>query len=77
MEKMVEQMMQGCFSGMSEADRQKITECFQKMAALCPCGEMKATPDGDPTAAMGKMMSCCGSMMGMMSSAGKCAEPSR
>jgi len=75
MEKMFGPMMQGFFSGMSEADRQKMTDCFEKMAALCPCGPMTAMPDGDQTAVQGKMMSCCGSMMGMMSSAGKCTAP--
>jgi hypothetical protein len=68
MEKMFGSMMQGFFDGMSEEDQQKMKACCEKMAAMCPCGNMKDLPEEDKKAMMEKMRSCCGDEMGMMSS---------
>jgi hypothetical protein len=68
MEKMLEQMMQGFLSGMTENDKQKMKDCCAKMAAMCPCGTIKDMPEEDKKAMMEKMKSFCGDKMGMMSS---------
>jgi len=61
MERMFSSMMQGFLTGMSEENK-------EKMAAMCPCGNMKDMPEVDKKAMMEKMRSCCGDKMGMMSS---------
>ena len=67
MEKMFGSMMQGFFNGMSEADKEKMKACCEKMAAMCPCGNMKDMPEKDKKAMMEKMWSFCGGQTGMMS----------
>lgn len=67
MEKMVGSMMKGFFNGMSEEDKAKMKACCDKMAAMCPCGNMKDMPAEDKQALMEKMKSFCGDKMGMMS----------
>jgi hypothetical protein len=68
MEKMFGSMMQGFFNGMSAEDKQKMKACCEQMVAMCPCSNMKDTPDKDKKATMEKMRSFCGDKMGTMSS---------
>jgi len=68
MEKMFGSMMQGFFNGMPEEDKEKMKACCEKMAAMCPCGNMKGMPEKDKSAMMEKMQSFCGDKMGKRSS---------
>jgi len=77
MEKMFGPMMHGFFSSMSEEDKQKMKACFEKMAAICPCSNMKEMSEEDKKAMMEKMKSFCGDKMGMMSSFVQCAGSSK
>ena len=63
MEKMFGPMMQGFFSNMSEEDKDKMKACFDKMTAMCPCGNMKDMSEEDKKAMMEKMKSFCGGKM--------------
>ncbi|MDD5170750.1 MAG: hypothetical protein PHN75_18180 [Syntrophales bacterium] len=76
MEKMFGTMMQGFFNGMSGEDKKKMQASCEKMAAMCPCGNMKDMSEEDKKAMMEKMQSFCGDKMGMMSSCVQCTgEP--
>ena len=70
MENFFGSMMQGLGNSMSEEDK-------QKMAAMCPCCNMKDMPEEDKKAMMEKMQSFCGDKMGMMSSFVQCAGSSK
>ena len=56
-------MMQGFFSNMAEGDKNKMNACFEKMAAICPCSNMKDLSEEDKKAMMENMQSFCGSKM--------------
>ena len=73
MEKMFGPMMQGFGNSLSEEDKQKMKACCEKMAAMCPCCNMKDMSEEDKKAMMEKMQSFCGDKMGMMSSFIQCA----
>ena len=67
MEKAFGQMMQELFGSLSEADRQKMKAGCEKMAAMCPCMDMKNAPDAPMKAMMESMKSFCGDNREMMS----------
>jgi hypothetical protein len=75
MEKMFEQMQQGCFGNLQEKGP-GMKGCLEKMAALCPCGGQEDLSEEDKTAMPGMMKSFCGSTPGMTSCADRCAGPS-
>ncbi len=77
MEKMFGPMMQGFFSSMSDEDKHKMKDCFEKMAEICPCSNVKDMSEEDKKAMMEKMKSFCCSKMGMMSSIGGCTGCSK
>ncbi len=68
MEKMFDSMMKECFSGASEEDKKEMMSRFEKMAAMCPCMKGMDMTEEEKKIMMGKMTSCCGSKMAMMSS---------
>jgi len=70
MEKMFEQMMQGCMGGRQEKGSDP-KGCFEQMAAFCPCDGLKELTEADKTALLGMMKSFCGGMAGMPSCAGR------
>ncbi len=55
MEKVFGQMMQELFGSLSEEDRQKMKAGCEKMAAMCPCMDMKNAPDASMKAMMENM----------------------
>jgi hypothetical protein len=67
MEAMFSKMMEGCLKGMSEEDKKKMMACGEKMAALCPCLDMKNMTEEDRKAMREKMMAFCGSKMELIS----------
>lgn len=75
MEKMFERMMQECVGGMQDKGS-NMKGCFEKMAALCPCGGLKDLSEADKTAMMEMMKSFCGGKIGMAPFVDHCAGPS-
>ena len=63
MEKMFGQRMQGFLDHLSETDKQKMKTCYEKMAAMCPCMNMKDVPDDAKKAMMESMKSFCSGKM--------------
>ncbi len=59
MEKTFGPMMHGFFHGMEEDEKRKMMACFEKMAVMCPCMDMKDMPEQDKRAVMEKMKSFC------------------
>jgi hypothetical protein len=68
MGKMFGQKMKEYFNGLSEEDKKKMMSRFEKMAAMCPCMNMKDMTEDEKKAMMERMKSCCGEKMDMMSS---------
>lgn len=67
MEKMFSTIMAGFMKGGTAEDLNKMMGCGQKMAAGCPCLNMKDLSEEEKKALLQKMMSCCGGKMEMMS----------
>jgi hypothetical protein len=74
MEKMFDQMMQGCLSGVSAEDKVKFEACREKMAAMGPCCGMKDMSAEDMKAMMEKMTAFCGGKTETAGSASCCGE---
>ena len=70
MEKMFSSMMKEFCGGMSEEDKQKMKACFEKMAEICPCCNIKDMSEEEKKAMLEKMKTFCGSKMGMKSFVG-------
>lgn len=68
MEKAFDHMMNGFFGNVSDANKQKVKICYDKMVALCPCMNMKDVPEDIRKSIKERMKSCCGDKMEMMSS---------
>jgi hypothetical protein len=67
MEKMFGQMMHGFFDGISEVDKQRMKTCYEKIAVMCPCINVKDMPEEAKKAMKESMKSFCGGMMERMS----------
>jgi len=74
MEKIFSSMIQEFFNGMSEEDKNKMKSCFENMAEIFTCCNIKDMPEEDGKAMMTKMKSFCESKMGKMSSIGGCVR---